>query len=387
MKKIGWISIALLLETLALAPAHATEGINLIGIGPRQQGTAGAGVAAAQDSTWLILNPAGLVDLEPGIDASFQIFGPSRTMDSTANPGSGEQKDESVFYIPSLSAAFNLGGSKNQFLGVGLYGASGMGVDYDQPRVGFSEGDTRTELSIAKLTATYARSFDNGFRIGAGPVFVLGRFRTDMETRQVGPPSSPAVDRWNDATGVGAILGVNQKINDRLRVGASYITEQVMEEYEDYGRLFLDSLNLPQQVTAGLAYKLTDDVEVALDYRWIGWGNLDTFGDQFGWEDQHIVKAGAIWNATDRLTLRAGVSHGNSPIGREDTFANALFPAIMETHLAGGASYRLDRFALHFAYIHGEEETLSASGPPESGGGTTVRMVQNSATFGASWNF
>ena len=385
MKSIRPIASALLLGVIATA--HATEGVNLIGIGPRQQGTAGAGVAAAQDSTWLLLNPAGLADLTPGVDASFQIFGPSRSIDSTANPGAGKQNDDSAFYIPSLSAAFPLGQSRDQFVGVGLYGASGMGVDYGQPRVGFSEGDTRTELSIAKLTATYAQSFDNGFRFGAGPVLVLGRFRTDMETSRTGPPSAPSSDTWDDATGIGAIVGVNQKLGDRLRIGASYITEQFMEDYGDYGALFADSLNLPQQFTAGLAWRLGDSVEVALDYRWLGWGQLDTFGDQFGWEDQHIVKAGATWNATEKLTLRAGVSHGNSPIGPEDVFPNALFPAIMETHLAAGASWQFARFALHFAYIHALEEDLVASGPPEAGGGTAIRMVQNSATLGASWSF
>ena len=379
--------LASVLFLAAAATALATEGVNLIGIGPRQQGTAGAGVAAAQDSTWLILNPAGLTDLERGVDASFQLFAPSRTIHSTANPAAGKQTDDSVFYIPSLSAAFNLGESQDKFFGLGLYGASGMGVDYDQPRVGFSTGDTRTELSIAKLTATYAQSFDNGFSFGAGPLLVLGRFRTDMETSQIGPPSAASSDSWDDAAGVGAIVGVNQKINDRLRIGASYISEQFMEDYDEYGTLFADSLNLPQQLTAGVAYQLVESVEVALDYRWIGWGRLDTFGDQFGWEDQHIVKAGATWNATDKLTLRAGVSHGNSPIGAEDVFPNALFPAIMETHLATGASYQFQSFALHFAYIHALEEELVASGPPEAGGGTTISMVQNSATLGASWNF
>ncbi len=60
----------------ATAHVHATEGINLIGIGPVQQGTAGAGVASAKDSTWLLLNPAGLVDLQPRMDTSLQVFAP-----------------------------------------------------------------------------------------------------------------------------------------------------------------------------------------------------------------------------------------------------------------------------------------------------------------------
>ena len=385
MKRIHLIAAA---GWLAAVPAaFATEGVNLIGIGPRQQGAAGAGVAAAQDSTWVVLNPAGLTDVDPGAEASFQLFAPSRTIASTANPAVGEQKDDSVFYIPALSAAWQAGADRRHHFGVGLYGSSGMGVDYDAPRVGFSAGDTRTELAIAKFVAAYAREFANGLSLGAGPVLVLGRFRTDMETSRTGPPSAAAPDNWDDATGIGFSVGANQRLTERLRLGVAYVSEQFMEEYDDYGGLFLDSLNLPQQLTAGVAYEVLDGVELALDYRWIGWGQVDTFGDQFGWEDQHVVKAGVVWDATDRLTLRAGVSHGNSPIGREDVFANALFPAIMETHLAAGASYRFDRFALHFAYIHGVEEELEASGPPEAGGGTVVSMVQNSATLGASWTF
>ncbi len=385
MKRIQQITIALVLAVTT--SAWATEGINLIGIGPVQQGTAGAGVASPKDSTWVTLNPAGITDLKPGLDASIQYFQPDRSINSTANPGAGKESDDSAFYIPSISATFGGENGGKDFFGVALYGSSGMGVDYDQPRVGFSSGDTDTELSIAKLIFTYAHAFDNGLSVGVGPVLVLGRFKTDMETSRTGPPSAASNGDWDDATGAGAIIGVNQKVTDRLNIGASYISEQFMSDYNDYGTLFPKSLNLPQQVTIGLAYDVLDELEVVLDYRWIGWGQLDTFGDQFGWEDQNIVKAGLTWDATEKLIVRGGISHGNSPIGTEDVFANALFPAIMKTHLTAGASYQFDRWALHAAYIHGVKEDITASGAPEAGGGTTISMVQNSATLGASWSF
>ncbi len=102
--KIKRIIIATLLLISATA-ARATEGINLIGVGPVQQGTAGAGVASAKDSTWLILNPAGLTDLGTRIDTSFQLFAPNRSVRSSLSGGAGEQNDDSVFFIPALSAA------------------------------------------------------------------------------------------------------------------------------------------------------------------------------------------------------------------------------------------------------------------------------------------
>lgn len=362
--------------------ATATEGIKLIGVGPVQQGTAGAGVASAKDSTWLILNPAGLTDVGRQVDASFQYFSPSRKMYSSANPGAGTQRDDSGFVIPSLSTSFGCCRKDNGYFGFGVYGTSGMGVDYDQPRINGSTGDTYTELSVSKMTLTYAQAFGNGFSIGGGPVLVLSRFRTDMETG-----SGAADGSWDGATGIGFIIGANQKIGDRLTIGASYLSEQFMSEFDEYDNLLADSLNLPQVATIGLAYDLFDNLEAVLDYRWIGWNRLDTLGDQFGWEDQRIVKAGLTWDVSDRLTLRGGASHGNSPIQSEDVFANALFPAVIETHFTAGATYAFDRFTLHATFVHAFDREFTDSNAPVAGGGSKISMYQNSATVGVSWAF
>ncbi|MBN2163264.1 MAG: outer membrane protein transport protein [Pontiellaceae bacterium] len=381
----------------AATQVFATEGINLIGVGPVQQGTAGAGVASAKDSTWLILNPAGLVDLQPSMDASFQVFAPVRTINSTLS-FAGEQEDDSMFVIPSISTSFGCCQGENGFVGLGIYGTSGMGVDYDFGRVGGdsnSDGmpdmaqnmvDQMTELSVAKMTATYAYRFgDSGLSIGAGPIIVLARFRTDM----LDPTFTPASGKWDTAYGFGGIFGVNQHLG-RLSLGASYMTEQNLTEFDEYDSLFIDSLNLPQQFTIGAAYNVLDNVEVALDYRWIGWGELDTMGDQFGWENQNVVKAGVTWSATDALVLRTGISYGKSPIDESTAFSNALFPAIMETHFACGASYAWEQWAAHFAYIHAFEENLTANGndmPFGMGAGTEISMYQNSLTAGVTYTF
>jgi long-subunit fatty acid transport protein len=165
-----------------------------------------------------------------------------------------------------------------------------------------------------------------------------------------------------------------------------------MTEFSEYKTLLNGSLNLPEQITVGLAYNIRTNLEAVLDYRWIGWKRLDTLGDQFGWEDQRIVKAGLTWGATDHLTLRTGISHGNSPIGADNAFGNALFPAIMKTHVACGASYEFDKFTLHFAFVHALKADETANGN-DSGlmgplvSGTKISMYQNSLTLGASWKF
>jgi long-chain fatty acid transport protein len=387
------------------AAAHATEGINLIGVGPVQQGTAGAGVASAKDSTWLILNPAGLTDVDMSVDASFQYFAPVRTIDSTASlsgppPSSaGEQEDDSAFVIPSISTSFGCCQGENGYIGLGLYGTSGMGVDYDISRISqdpgggaSTAGDMMTELSVAKMTATYAyKAQDSGFSVGAGPIFVLSRLRTDMILFDptAAPPYGYASGDWDTAYGIGAIIGVNQKFG-RFTVGGSYMTEQYMSDFDDYSNLLAGSLNLPQQLTVGAAYNVLDNLELVLDYRWTGWKELDTLGDQFGWDNQNIIKAGATWGVTDALTLRTGISYGESPIDEDTAFSNALFPAIMETHVAFGASYAWEKWGAHLAYIHALENEITANGN-DTGGligtGTTISMYQNSLTAGVTYKF
>ena len=125
-----------------------------------------------------------------------------------------------------------------------------------------------TELMIAKMTATYAYKFgDSGFSIGAGPIFVVSRLKTDLLNPNTFAPES---GDWDTSYGAGAIVGINKHF-DRFSIGASYMSEQWMEEYDEYDELLDDSLNLPQQLTVGAAYNVLDNVELVLDYRWVGW--------------------------------------------------------------------------------------------------------------------
>jgi long-chain fatty acid transport protein len=385
------VTMAVLLGA-ATTQLFATEGINLIGIGPIQQGTAGAGVASAKDSTWLIFNPAGLVDVERGVDASFQVFAPRRSVNSDPwSGGAGKQEDNSAFVIPSISSSFGCCHGENGFVGIGIYGTSGMGVDYHDSRIGSPfGGDRKTELSIAKMTMTYAYKLgDSGLSIGAGPIFVVSQFKTDMLNPKTFQPESNDLET---ALGGGAIIGINQKVG-KWAFGASYMSEQWMQEFDEYDDLLDDSMNLPQQATVGVAYNVLDNVELVLDYRWLGWGKLDTLGDQFGWDDQRIYKAGVTWGVTDALTLRSGVSYGESPIGDDQVFANALFPAIMETHLACGASYAWEKWSAHAAYVHAlknhqtESKGVDMPGMPGFGKGTKISMAQNSLTLGVTRHF
>ncbi|HOH50415.1 MAG TPA: hypothetical protein PLI98_06745, partial [Candidatus Hydrogenedentes bacterium] len=182
------VALSLALPGLCM-PAHATDGTQLIGIGAVQKGTAGAGVASAKDSTWVLLNPAGLLSLERRLDVSVEVFAPYRTMDPAGVFGNltGESYDDSIFYIPAVGYSNGPGEGGEDAWGVGLYGVSGMGVEYRAsrailPRLFLKNYDRRTEYSVATMVFGYARDLGDGWTVGLAPHLNFSMFKSDMLT-------------------------------------------------------------------------------------------------------------------------------------------------------------------------------------------------------------
>jgi long-chain fatty acid transport protein len=78
------------------------------------------------------------------------------------------------------------------------------------------------------------------------------------------------------------------------------------------------------------------------------------------WDDQTVMGLGAAFKATDALTLRAGYNYASNPI--PDKYINALFPAIVESHITGGAGYAFNEHSdLNFAFSYALENEATNS--------------------------
>ena len=373
INRIASSVVFLCIMCLALT-VRATDGHQLAGLGAIQLGTGGAGVASAKDSTWLLLNPAGIVDLERRFDFSFELFAPTRSIDPDgplflplSNRWASEMTDNSVFYIPAMGAVFPY---QDGAFGVGLFAVNGMGVDYEAsrtiiPRVFGRNFDRRTEYGVAKLSLGYGHDFGNGWSIGATASLVHTQFATDMLTLNFWETAGSNGKDYS--LGGGITLGVQRKW-DSLSIGASYSTPHWISKLNKYKDLLSDPFDLPQMAQVGLAYDITSKLEWVLDYKFIDWSGVRQIGKEpilggLGWVDQHVVKSGLTWQVHPRWSVRVGTSYGNSPIQEDVVFANALFPAIVEAHAMLGFTYKISEYAdLHFAYEHAFGNSLMDSG-------------------------
>jgi long-chain fatty acid transport protein len=126
------------------------------------------------------------------------------------------------------------------------------------------------------------------------------------------------------------------------------------------GKIVIEDFQWPATFGAGAAYHPIDEFMVAADVKYIMWSDVmedfkmtftaDEIPENGGfaglvmdasifqnWKDQAVFAAGGAYKPMEKLTLRAGFNYGQNPV--PDTYLNALFPAIVETHLTFGGGY------------------------------------------------
>jgi long-chain fatty acid transport protein len=381
------------------SPGFATDGNMLVGVGPIQMGTNGAGAARPQDSTWALINPAGLVDLDRRVDLYLNYLELDRSVEPRgfiANPFAGTLEDDGDIVFPSMGMVYPL--KRGGVLGVGMFGVMGNAIDLPAPRTwpGLPKhADRRSSYEVARIPITYAYRFDNGWSVGASIVGVYSRFRTDSLTLRLRPTRGG--HEWDYAFGVGFNLSVYKKW-EKWSASAMYSSRHWMQDFDKYkDDLVKHGLDMPQEFRLGIGHQLTPRVALMFDYRYIDWEGVAQYGKKntqsgLAWKNQHIFKLGAEWDANDKWTFRGGVAYGKSPVRRDVTFVNALFTALADTHVSAGLSYAInDRSDLHFAVTHSipEEQIESGQGDvfSRAGKGTPVKYREWMYTLGYTWKF
>ena len=214
----------------------------------------------------------------------------------------------------------------------------------------------------------------------------------------------------DDSFGYGVRVGYLGKITPTVTVGAAYSSKINFEEFDKYNWLFLENgdFDLPENYNLGVAWQATPAVKLALDYQRINYGEVTAVGAPasaggFGYDNIDVWKLGVEYKYSQKLTLRAGYSHTDSPIvgaslaecmagsvNCGETTLNILAPAVIEDHVTLGFTYTLaSGNEVTMAYMHGFENDVSGQGFDADGvtptGTNTIQMYQNSLGIQYSW--
>lgn len=349
---------------------HAADTTELYALGAIQNAMGGGGAAYPQDTSWILLNPAGLAVLGGRLDLNLELFTATMSAEPrgnplVVNPRAGSLESSLLYPLPSFGLSRPWGEGT---LGLGVFPIQGDEVDYPRSRTTLSlpwHGDRRVQHHVIRAPLAYAFALTDSWYLGISLVPAITRFRTDSITLRLRPVQSDY--DWDYALGVGAGVGVYKR-GDRLSLGFAYLSRTEMQDYERYQKdLIRWSLDLPQKFYAGVAIALSPKVDLTLDYKWINWSSINIFGKPtlqggLNVSDQHSLKAGVAWKQ-GRWTWRAGISWNNVTIPEESVFINSLSPAVGSVHLAVGFSRRLSpTTSIHAAFVHVLPESQTESG-------------------------
>ncbi len=388
--------------------AFATNGIIQAGNGMVAHGLGGAGLSNAGEASAGMDNPALISQTGNSVSVAWSIFMPDRQIEQPALLGGATVvSDSKMFGIPQ--AAFSSKINDAMSWGIMAYAMGGMNTDY---RTGPFGGGNPESVNLQGMIIAPTLSFAFNKNVSAGAALLIGTMNLTARNLFGGFPV--ANNTFDDSSvGYGVKLGVDAKITDGISIGAMVQPQMQMDEFSGF-KTFLNnfgytgdaSIPLPNEYGIGAKFAAGKSVDIVADVLFYQWTGNEVF-EFFGWEDQIVYKVGVEFRPSDTLALRAGFNYAESPIkGGNQTapittfggvtadaaFANYLFPAISETHVTLGLSYKMDKsMTVTGYYLYAPEAsqtttTTSFNGTPfATPPGTTVSMTQHA--FGLGLNY
>ena len=415
MKKLFKVMAMLSLTMMLVPSAFATNGINLIAVGPIARSMGGVGVAQPMDAISAVFaNPAAMCFSEycPGSEFNFAatLFMPKIDAKVTNSQGTfSADAEDNIYPIPAIGFSVPVGadGSKWRF-GLAAYGVSGLGVDYRSTSLENSDVYGGFPMIAGEYTQLQIMKFAPSFAYQATPNLSFGlALPVDYGTLDLRNGSSSGF-------ALGVLPGVIYKPIENLSLGLTYTAPQKIN-YKNVlsfgGPNYSLEMESPQQVGFGIAYDFFETgLVLEADVKWINWSNADGYQD-FDWDDQTVFAIGAQYKATDKLVLRAGYNYAKNPVNEHNDFNGSTpitvqgitmptyyyetfriigFPAIVEHHITLGIGYKFtDAFSLDLGFVYAFENTMTETGTDFAGLPVELEstLSETSLDFGLTWRF
>ncbi|WP_421210976.1 OmpP1/FadL family transporter [Aeromonas enteropelogenes] len=326
MKTLSKIVAASSLVTCAAAQA---AGLYLYESTATDIGLASAGMAArAQDASVMQANPAGLANVA-GQSFSGNLIG--LYGDANLDTFNGDAGNV-IGFVPMGSAFYSQQVNDKLTLGVGLYGNYGLSLEYDNL---FNKLDIPTATTQAlTLQPSAAYRINDQWSLGVGLGIQYGMFR--LEVQPVGSSSSREVS--DDDVQVNGRVGVLYELNDRTRLGLSYISES---EFEFRDKNVNTTSIAPQQVVFSAYHELNDKLALMGNVNWQDWSVYQTLTPRADTQDTYQLALGAQYKLNDKMRWNAGFAYDSS-MYKNQSHGDITIPTGKAYRFGTGMDYLLD---------------------------------------------
>lgn len=421
---------SLLLSIAATTAASATDSYMQTATGAREKGLAGAGVANSTDATAASLNPAGLTNVGTQITTSTSFLNLRGGFNSTGTGGAvadGKHASERDWLvIPNFAANWRVNWGFADAVALTVYGNGGVSTQYadmvtptcNSPLGGALAAGSgvycRGPLSVAMqqnfISLALAKKVAPGISIGVAPILARQTVEVNGVSLFSGLGSIDAnnfSNRGTDAAwGGGVRAGIEWQAAPGVKLGIAGNSRVYMSKFDKYRGLFAEqgSIDAPPTMQVGLAYDVSRDLTLMLDYKRIWFSSVAAIGNPsdnwpthnfgsnsgpgFGVQDLNIYKVALEWRANRHLTLRGGYSYNNAPILSRDADLSLMTLGQVQHHFASGLKVALtDAIDLEFAAMYAPRATVTGTELGNTNRNVSVDMSEFEFTVGAVYRF
>lgn len=328
-------------------------------------------VAKADNPSAVYYNPAGLMQLD-GVQVSGTLYG---IWAKTTYKGiSKTSSDSDPQFLPQLYATYHPQNKPVAF-GLGISTPYGLGGDWGESPL--RQVVIRNQMQYMAVNLSMAWQVTPSLSIAVGPTFNYSK----LEIKQgLAPVDLGDVMKFNgDGTSWGGQLGLLWKPIDKVSFGAVYRYTQDIDYEGDLdvqpGALPLPAgsfpasmkAEIPQQVSFGVGYQITERWQIEVDALWTQWSCWDTITlknplmnaqTPYHWKDSWIWSVGASYQATSSLKIHAGYGYAQETAPQETM--TAAIPDSPRHVLCLGLTKTFGKFSgsLALQQIFGEERNI-----------------------------
>jgi len=390
-------------STLMVATAFCTvpcvyaSGYGVFTQGADALGQANSVIAHGDGPSAAYFNPAQITRL-PGtqLELGTTLMLPNR--ENRAPDGVTYETQESVLVPPTtlyLTHAFTdkLSGS------FAVFNPFGLSTDWGSTWPG-RYLTTKATMTTFNLNPSLAYRILPNFSLAAG--FDLVFLSASLKSMIPGPGFDIPQKFSGSGNGVGFNLGALYDYNDQLSFGIAYRSQVVISVGGNYyvdiappvGTKANTTVTLPQQLTAGIAYRPIKPLVMEVGIRWEDWTAMKNLTIQIpgvtatvlprDWHGTAAINAGGKYRINDTFSAMAGYLFGWNPIPNS-TFEPSIPDSNTNLFCIGGEA-NLDRLkiALAYAYQLQVDRTKSTNlyGPYANGSySSSINMVGLSFTY------
>jgi long-chain fatty acid transport protein len=384
--------------------------------GQAQQGLASAGTALHEDGAWVYYNPgAGAFYNKREVNLGFSpVF--SNVLYQDRNSNSISRTESPVGTPFSLYGVWQRKEDSKLKFGLGIYTPFGSTIQYEKGWIG-RFAITRLALKAIYLQPTVSYKINKYFGVGAGFVYAVGSVNLQKDIPVIDSlgftsDQYSSVELDGKAKGTGFNIGVMIKPIEKLNIGIVYKSQTDMKIASGDATFkvpatlaanfpsgkFKSQLPLPQILSIGLAYDLTEKTKISAEVNFVGWKAYDTLRFDYevntaslvdtksarNYNNGYSIRCGVQHKVNDKFTLRFGLAYGVAPA--PDGYVTPETPDANRFNLTTGIGYKAGKkFVLNASFLYTQIRRVDTNIETGLSGIFTTKVL--APGFGVAYQF